>query len=107
VTDEERAEYASEMEAMMPAWRAGNEDDSWFKVDWERVPDLVESRRVLLKRGKAYVPGREQLSMITTEFSFRLERQLEVRSMESTPVIHSKDLTDLSACSSLRAPSPA
>lgn len=79
VTDEERAEYATEMEAMLPARRAANEDDSWFKVDWERVYDLVESRRVLLKKGKAYVPGREQFSMVTTEFSTRLDRQLEVR----------------------------
>ena len=54
------------------------EDESFFKVDWERVPELVESRRVLLKKGKAYVPIREQLSMILAEFTSRLEKGLQV-----------------------------
>jgi DNA primase large subunit len=54
------------------------EDESWFKLDWERVPELVESRRVLLRRGKAYVPVREQTSMVVSEFSARLSRALEL-----------------------------
>ena len=79
VTDEERAEHANELAAMVPPRQAsGGEDDTWFKVDWMRVPDLVESRRVFLKHGKAYVPGREQSSMVVAEFTTRLERQLEV-----------------------------
>lgn len=81
VTDEERAEYAADFEAMVPPRKAGaSEDDAWFKVDWLRVPDLVEGRRVFLKKGKAFVPGREQASMVVAEFSSRLDRQLEVRS---------------------------
>jgi DNA primase large subunit len=54
------------------------EEESYFKVDWERVPELVESRRVFLKGGKAYVPGREQLSMVVAEFTQRLDKALEV-----------------------------
>lgn len=54
------------------------DDETWYKVDWERVPELVERRSVFLTRGKAYVPGREQLSMIMAEFTARLERALEV-----------------------------
>jgi DNA primase large subunit len=77
VPEEDKIKYASELAAMTTG-KKNVEDDSWFKVDWERVPDLVEGRRVFMKAGKAYVPGREQLSMIVGEFSSRLERQLEV-----------------------------
>lgn len=54
------------------------DDETWYKVDWERVPELVERRAVFMTKGKAYVPGREQLSMIMAEFTARLERALEV-----------------------------
>ncbi|CAM1510053.1 Fc.00g003880.m01.CDS01 [Cosmosporella sp. VM-42] len=78
VTEEERIQYATELGAMTGGWKTGIEDDTWFKVDWMRVPDLVEGRRVFMKAGKAYVPGREQSSMVVAEFSSRLERQLEL-----------------------------
>lgn len=78
VTDDEKIRYAAELAAMTSGKKMNNEDGTWFKVDWERVPDLVESRRVFLKAGKAYVPGREQSSMVVAEFTSRLERQLEV-----------------------------
>ena len=55
------------------------EDEGWFRVDWERVPELVEGRRVFLKAGKAFVPVREQSSMVVAEFTTRLEKQLAVR----------------------------
>lgn len=52
---------------------------SYFKVHWTRVTELVATRRVLLKGGYAYVPIREQSSIVFQEFSTRLERALEVR----------------------------
>lgn len=55
------------------------DDETWYKVDWERVPELIERRAVFMAKGKAYVPGREQLSLIIAEFTARLERALEVR----------------------------
>lgn len=58
-------------------WKNGEEQE-WFKVDWERVPVLVEQRRVFLKRGKAYVPQREQLSLVVAEFTKKLDEALEV-----------------------------
>lgn len=80
VTEEEKTEFAEELAALMPLRKASSsEDESWFKVDWMRVPDLVEGRRVFVKQGKAYVPGREQASMVLAEFTTRLDRQLEVR----------------------------
>ena len=60
------------------------EEGGWFKVDFETVPELVESRRVLIKAGKAYVPSREQLSMVVASFSAKLDRALEVQSFRTT-----------------------
>lgn len=81
VTEDERVRYGAELAAMVSGKKMNSEDNTWFKVDWERVPDLVESRRVFLKAGKAYVPGREQSSMVVAEFTSRLDRQLEVSRM--------------------------
>lgn len=77
VSDEERRELASELLAATPGMKRA-EDEGWFKVDWEKVPELIETRKVLLRRGKAYVPAREQLSMVVSEFTKRLEQALEV-----------------------------
>lgn len=47
-------------------------------MKWTRVPDLVERRKVFLKGGWAYVPHREQSSIVFQEFEDHLERALEV-----------------------------
>jgi len=84
VSEEERRQFSAEL-AATSAFNYGKknlqsqEDEGWCKVDWERVPDLVEGRRVFLRAGKAYVPGREQQSMVIAEFTSRLEKALEVR----------------------------
>lgn len=78
VNDEERRELSEELRAAGGGYPKRIEEESWFKVDWERVPELVESRRVFLRGGKAYVPGREQSSMVVAEFTGRLDRALEV-----------------------------
>jgi DNA primase large subunit len=51
-------------------------EEGWFKVDWMRVPELVERRAVLLKAGIAYVPAREQQALVLAEFQSRLEKAL-------------------------------
>ncbi len=88
VGDEERAALEKELMAATPGLFAakrrdggggGAEEDGWFKVDWEKVPELVEQRRVLVRRGQAYVPVREQMSLVVAEFTRRLEDALEVR----------------------------
>lgn len=78
VGDEERREYAEELRAAGGGYPKRIEEENYFKVDWERVPELVESRRVFLKGGMAYVPGREQLSMVVAEFTSRLDKAMEV-----------------------------
>ncbi len=79
VSEQEKRELGPELVAAGGGFVKRMDDENWFKVDWERVPELVETRRVLLKAGKAYVPGREQLSMVVAEFTNRLEKALEVR----------------------------
>lgn len=88
VSEEERNEIAENLVNSTPGLRR-MEDETWYKVDWEKVPELVERRSVFLKRGKAYVPGREQLSMIMAEFTARLERSLEVGPFGSS-IIHER-----------------
>lgn len=47
-------------------------------MKWTTIPDLVEKRKVFLKGGYAYVPAREQASIIYSAFEERLEAALRV-----------------------------
>lgn len=76
VGEEERNLWLDELKAATSLYKG--DEESWFKVDWEKVPDLVEKRQVLLKRGKAYVHVREQPTMVISEFSRTLESGLEL-----------------------------
>lgn len=77
VSEKEKLEFGEDLRAATGAARKG-EEEGWFKVEWEKVPELVESRKVLLKRGTAYVPIREQMSLVVTEFTRRLDSALEL-----------------------------
>ncbi len=80
VSEDEKKMWGDELMNATPGLRRQDlEDGGWFKVDFETVPELVESRRVFLKAGKAYVPVREQMSMVLADFTARLEKGLEVR----------------------------
>ena len=79
VSDEEKRQRGDQLLAATPGLKR-LEDENWFKVEWTRVPELVEQRKVLLSRGKAYVPVKEQTSMVLTEFTNRLERALDLTS---------------------------
>ncbi|EEP81841.1 conserved hypothetical protein [Uncinocarpus reesii 1704] len=79
LADEEKQELGESLLNATPGLKR-TDDEGWFKVDWERVPELVERKGILVKKGKAYVPLREQLSMILAEFNARLEKALEFTS---------------------------
>ncbi|KAI9849614.1 MAG: hypothetical protein M1837_002739 [Sclerophora amabilis] len=79
LSEAEKRELGEHLLASTPGVRR-LEDESWFRLDWERVPELVETRRVLVKKGKAYVPSREQVSVALAEFTARLEKGLELTS---------------------------
>jgi len=76
VKDDEKRELKEKLHAASGIKMT--EDQEWFKVDWERVPELIGQRKVLLKRGKAYVPQREQMSLVVAEFTKKLDEALEV-----------------------------
>lgn len=80
VSEDECREFAEELRAAGGGYIKRIEEETYFKVDWERVPELVENRRVFLKAGKAYVPSREQLSMVVAEFTSKLDKALELTS---------------------------
>lgn len=79
VSDEEKRDLSDQLLAATPGVKR-LEDENWFKVDWTRVPELTEHRTVFIRKGKAYVPFREQTSMIITEFTKRLDKALELAS---------------------------
>ena len=80
VSEAEKQSIASDLLSATPGLkRQEMEGGGWFKVDFETVPGLIESRRVFLKAGKAYVPVREQMSMVLAGFSTKLDQGLEVR----------------------------
>ena len=54
-------------------------NETFFEVDFEKVPDLVARRAVYVANGKAYVPMSEQISMVMDEFRNRLSKSLEVK----------------------------
>lgn len=56
-------------------------DTSYVKVDWQKVADLVDSRRVFLKGGKVYVPASLQQNLVVNEFESRLSSAMESAAM--------------------------
>ena len=78
ISSEEKRELAIQLSNATLGPRRPESEVGWFKVDWETVPELVENRKVYLYKGKAYVPAREQMSMVLAEFGARLEKSLQV-----------------------------
>lgn len=82
--EDEKKELRGQLAAATPF--KGQDDHDWFKVDWERVPELVEQRRVFLRRGKAYVPQRELTSIVVADFTKRLDEALEVGLQQASSI---------------------
>lgn len=78
VSEDEKRDHWEQLKGAAGSNKMRIEEESWFKVDWEKVPDIVEKRKVFLRGGKAYVHSREQLSMVVAEFTSRLDKALEV-----------------------------
>lgn len=52
-------------------------NETFFEVDFEKVPQMVSSRGVYIKRGKAYVPMADQVNIVMLEYKSYLRRALE------------------------------
>ena len=80
VTEQEKQALVQDLLNSTPGLRKQDIDEGgWLKVDFETIPELVETRRVLVRGGKGYVPGKEQMSMVLAGFHDRLEKGLEVK----------------------------
>ncbi|KAG1052061.1 hypothetical protein G6F43_005781 [Rhizopus delemar] len=51
--------------------------ETFFEVDFEKVPNLVGNRLVYLRQGKAYVPMSEQVNIVMNEYQDYLYKSLE------------------------------
>ncbi|GAA6061975.1 hypothetical protein JCM10212_005219 [Sporobolomyces blumeae] len=77
--DETEKEHLSEILAAASGIRPERmREESFFKVDWTKVTDLVAQRKVFLRGGKAYVPSSAEYSLVAAEFASRLARGLEL-----------------------------
>lgn len=76
VGEEEKSMWLDSLKAATGFYKT--DEESWFKVEWEKVPDLVERRQVLLKKGMAYIHVREQNTLVINEFTRSLESGLEL-----------------------------
>ena len=52
--------------------------ETFFEVNFEKVPTLAENHSVYVNNGKAYVPMSEQIHIILQLYKDYLERTLEV-----------------------------
>ncbi|EPQ25975.1 uncharacterized protein PFL1_06430 [Pseudozyma flocculosa PF-1] len=77
VSHDEMRLYREQLIATHPRIAQTFDAEKFVKVEWTRVTDLVEKRRVFLHAGKAWVPIKEQSSLIFAEFQSRLARDLE------------------------------
>ncbi|KAF5365641.1 hypothetical protein D9758_003217 [Tetrapyrgos nigripes] len=78
----EKEEYEEELSVLLnqgdPMKRIDPKNENFYKVSWTRVPDLVDKRKVFLKKGWAYVHGNELSSIIFQEFEVQLGKALEL-----------------------------
>lgn len=72
---------ATELQEFEPLLRVSSPESAvgvHYKVNMEEVMDLVRRRRVVLRKGVAFVPESLQLSLLAKEFGRRLESSLEM-----------------------------
>lgn len=91
VTEAERQELGKKLDWLQQTREDGTDDSTgFFKVDFEKVPDLVAERRVVLHMGKAYVPLSNLRSFIMTEYTGKLERAL-LQTVRALPRLEEDD----------------
>lgn len=76
VSGAEKEQFKDKLLAVSPRLASTWEQEGFIKVPWTKVLDLVEKRRVFLRGGTAWVPMREQASLVYAEFTSRLNKDL-------------------------------
>lgn len=64
--------------------------EQFFKIPFEYVPELVSRRTSFLHKGFTYIPKFSQLTLISNEFSNKLEQEL-VSTMKALPTLDEDD----------------
>ncbi len=64
--------------------KSGQQGVKFFKVDFEQVPALIRSRRVLVKKGKAYVPEVNIHDVVVGQFRAKMNQSLTLASKAVT-----------------------
>lgn len=77
---DEKLAVMDQLRAIHPPDVLNNEE--FYNVAWELVPDLVAKRAVLLHRGRAFVPRSECTSIVLNRFREELELSLEAIARE-------------------------
>jgi len=62
------------------------EEEKYYRVPWTEAVDLVKARRVYVKRGEAYIPSSELLSLVIGVFRAKLSHNL-VLTCRALPVL--------------------
>lgn len=78
VSPEDQRRFREQLLDVHPRLAPVFEAESFVQVPWHRVPDLVEKRRVFVHKGTAWIPSKEQSSLVLAEFQSRLQSQLEM-----------------------------
>lgn len=76
--------------------RAGKESARmFFKVPFQEVPDLVAQRKVLLRKGFAFVPANQLASIVTGQFRANLSKELALLARKYVQVIGPEEVDRL------------
>lgn len=77
VPADEQRRFRDALAAVHPRLAPTIDAESFVQVPWHQVPELVERRKVLVHKGYAWIPNKEQSSLVLAEFQSRLAQQLE------------------------------
>lgn len=88
----EKNSLREELTAANPMLRKTFDQESFYKVHWTKVSDLVGKRRVYLSKGQAYVPMSQQISLVLAEFNSRLDQALDVSCLVTSDQMHGADI---------------
>ncbi|ORX73408.1 hypothetical protein BCR32DRAFT_297191 [Anaeromyces robustus] len=60
------------------------ESDTYYKIPFEQVTDLVQQRKIYIKGGVAYLPSKEQISLLLNQYKENLNKSMEKMSQNLT-----------------------
>jgi len=71
------------------------ENDTYYKIPFEQVVDLVQRRLIYIKGGIAYVPSDEQFFIIINKYKDHLRESMEEMAKDMTKMVDDERITPL------------